>query len=541
MFIGISIIPAIGVKVINQSAQLEPVNNDWIEQQKLLASDGTERDCFGVSVSINDEFAVIGAFFDDENGEESGSAYIFKYDGESWIEEAKLLPSDGEEGERFGISVSIYGDYALIGAALDNDLGKKSGSVYVFKNDGENWFEVDKLYASDGEEYDYFGVSISIDGDYVLIGAEGDEENGHDSGSAYVFKYDGDGWVEETKLIASDGTEGDRFGYSCSLNGDYALIGAWMDYDDKDDSGDEYGSGSAYVFKYDGDGWVEQTKLLASDGEEGDMFGTSVSMGDEFAFIGAWGNDDNGTRTGSAYVFKYDGDGWVEDAKLLASDGNVGDYFGYSVSIYGNIALVGAWGDEINGHDSGSAYVFKYDGDGWVEETKLIASDGDENDIFGSTVFLNVNFAFIGAYGDDDNGLSSGAVYVFKCPNQLPNPPAIDGPNSGKTGIIYDYDFNDCVDPDGDDMTYHVEWGDDGVDEGFVASGGAFTLSHKWDRKGDYQIKAKLIDDYGAESDWATFDVNIPRTKTLFNQPFQYLFSRFTNLSPILKIIKGFK
>ena len=126
--------------------------------------------------------------------------------------------------------------------------------------------------------------------------------------------------------------------------------------------------------------------------------------------------------------------------------------------------------------------------------------------------------------------------------NRPPNKPTIDGPNSGKTGIIYDFDFNDCVDPDGDDMTYYVEWGDGVVDEGFVESGGAFTLSHKWDRKGDYQIKAKLIDDHGAESGWATFDVSIPRTKTLFNHPFQDLFSRFTNLFPILRLIlKGLR
>jgi CubicO group peptidase (beta-lactamase class C family) len=114
---------------------------------------------------------------------------------------------------------------------------------------------------------------------------------------------------------------------------------------------------------------------------------------------------------------------------------------------------------------------------------------------------------------------------------------SINGPRNGKIGIIYDYEFSDCVDPDGDDMTYHVEWGDGGVDEGFVASGGAFTLSHTWDDKGDYVIKAKLIDDYGAESDWATFDVNIPRTKTLFNHLFQDLFSRFTNLLPLLQIL----
>ncbi len=126
---------------------------------------------------------------------------------------------------------------------------------------------------------------------------------------------------------------------------------------------------------------------------------------------------------------------------------------------------------------------------------------------------------------------------TFGRDNNRPYSPLIDGPQSGGVGIIHDYDFTNCIDPDGDDMTYHVEWGDGGVDEGFVESGGAFTLSHSWSRKADYTIKAKLIDDYGAESGWAKFDVNIPRPRTSQFKLFYSLFSRFTNLFPILKIL----
>ncbi|MCH7954231.1 MAG: FG-GAP repeat protein, partial [Candidatus Marinimicrobia bacterium] len=222
--------------------------------------DGAADDQFGFSVSISGDYAVVGAYLDNDNGSDSGSAYIFKRTGTSWVQEAKLLPSDGAAFDNFGFSVSISGDYAVVGAFLDDDNGGASGSAYVFKRTGTSWAEEAKLLASDRAADDQFGVSVSISGDYAVVGAVFDDDNGDGSGSAYVFKRTGTSWAQEAKLLPSDGAAIDFFGMSVSISGDYAVVGAHRD----DDSGPE--TGSAYVFKRSGTSWAQEAKLFPSDG-----------------------------------------------------------------------------------------------------------------------------------------------------------------------------------------------------------------------------------------------------------------------------------
>ena len=371
---------------------------------KLVASDGAANDNFGnyVSISADGTTALVGAQSDDTKG----SVYVFKYDGTSWSQ-TKLVASDGAANDLFGYSVSISADgtIALVGAQSDDDKGTNSGSVYVFKYNGTSWSQQTKLVASDGAANDFFGysVSISADGTKALVGAYYDDTKG----SVYVFKYDGTSWSQQTKLVASDGAASDWFGYSVSISADgtKALVGAQND-DTK---------GSVYVFKYDGTSW-SQTKLVASDGAASDLFGNYVSISADgtIALVGAPTDDDKGTNSGSVYVFKYDGTSWSQQTKLVASDGAAGDYFGRSVSISadGTIALVGAPNDDTKG----SVYVFKYDGTSWSQQTKLIASDGAASDSFGHSVSISADgtTALIGAPNDDDKGTNSGSVYVFK-------------------------------------------------------------------------------------------------------------------------------
>ncbi len=376
---------------------------NWVQKNKLFASDGAEDDHFGASIGIWGNTVVIGAPFDDDNGSFSGSAYIFGLDGATW--EAKLLASDGEAEERFGRS-SVSGDTAVIGAPYDNDNGNYSGSAYIFRFDGANWVEEAKLLASDGAESDYFGCSVGISGDTAVIGASGDDDNGGNSGSTYIFRFDGTNWAEEAKLLASDGAAMDRFGASVSVSGDTAVIGA---------SGDTVNhSGSVYIFRFDGTSWVQEQKLTASDGAAADKFGVSVSISGDTALIGAYADDDNGNSSGSAYIFRFDGANWVQEQKLLASDGATEDYFGLPVGVSGDTAVIGAHYDDDNGSNSGSAYIFRFNGANWVQETKLLASDGAASDYFGRSVSVSGNTAVIGAYGDDDNGDLSGSAYIFR-------------------------------------------------------------------------------------------------------------------------------
>ena len=213
------------------------------------------------------------------------------------ISEVKILPIDGAPGDEFGQSVSISGDYAIVGARWDDDNGMMSGSAYIFQRDGSNWIEEQKLLATDGAEGDWFGHSVSISGDCVIVGAVGDDDYGLVSGAAYIFRREGTSWIEDQKLTSSDGAQGDNFGMSVSISGDYAILGAPFD----DDNG--MMSGSAYIFRRDSTIWLEEEKLTASDGAAEDLFGFSVSISGDYAIVGAFQDDDSGDLSGSAYIF----------------------------------------------------------------------------------------------------------------------------------------------------------------------------------------------------------------------------------------------
>jgi hypothetical protein len=277
---------------------------------------------------------------------------VFTRTGTTWTQQAKLLASDAAAGDQFGFMVAISGDTALVGANWDDDNGDKSGSVYVFTRTGTPWTQQQKLLASDGQAGDRFSLCF-LDGDTALIGAFYDDDNGVDSGSAYIFTRSGTTFTQQAKLLPSDGAADDNFGFSAFLDGDTAIIGAWQD----DDMGSN--SGSAYVFTRSGTTWTQQAKLLASDGAAGDNFGGyGLGFSGDIALIGALGDDDMGSNSGSAYVFTRTGTTWTQTQKMIALDGQAGDNFGYYTFLSGDTALIGAPNDDDNGVNSGSAYMF---------------------------------------------------------------------------------------------------------------------------------------------------------------------------------------
>jgi len=391
-----------------------------IEVAKLFAADGGEGDQFGYHVALSGDTALVGVRFDDDddNGLESGSAYVFTRSGTTWSQQARLTAADGSDRDWFGVRVALEGDTAVVPAdADDSDVnGVDSGSVYVFTRHGTTWTQQAKLTASDGAAVDLFGYSVALSGDTVLIGARFDDDDVHgdNSGSVYVFTRSGTTWSQQAKLTAADGGAGDEFGYSVALEGDTAVITA--NADDSDVNGVD--SGSAYIFTRSGTDWSQQAKLTATDGAAGDLFGVRVALAGDTALIGARLDDDdvNGVDSGSAYVFTRSGDGWSQQAKLTAADGAAGDWFGYSVALADDTALIGAGNhDGVNGVDSGSAYVFTRSGTTWSQKTKLTAADGKAGDQFGGKVAISGDAAVVGARLVDNviKGVDSGAVYVF--------------------------------------------------------------------------------------------------------------------------------
>ena len=401
----------------------EESGSDWVQVAKLLASDGAADDYFGCAVSISDDTIVVGASGDDDNGSSSGSAYVFDKPPDGWPgtlnEDAKLLPSDSEAGDWFGVSASVSGDTVVVGALWDDDNGTSSGSAYVFERPAGGWSgtlnQDAKLLASDGEADDNSGISVSVSGDTIVVGALWDDDNGNQSGSAYVFERPVGGWSgtlnQEAKLLAADGAADDSFGGSVSIFGDTVVIGA---------GGDKYNgtwSGSAYLFQDSGSGWTEIAKLRAGAGAAGDRFGQSVSISGDTVVVGAYfDRNDNGSSSGSAYVFQHSGSGWTEIAKLLAADGTTGDEFGRSVSVSGDTIVVGVHGDDDNDTDCGSAYVFQRSGSSWVQVAKLLASDSTPYARFGYSVAISGDTVVVGALYDNDNGWCSGSAYVFEKP-----------------------------------------------------------------------------------------------------------------------------
>ena len=382
------------------------------ELQKLTQSDAELNDFFGNATALQGDVALIAAPSDDnDNGFTAGSVYVFRFDGSDWVEEQKLTASDGSSYDRFGTGVAVEGDLAVAGAPRDDDNGSSSGSAYLFRFDGSTWVEEQKITASDGAPGDELGIAVALSESVVLVGARGDDES---SGSAYAYRFDGSTWVEEQKLTAADGVGGDELGIDVALSGtgNVALVGAW---------GDDGSAGSAYVFRFDGSTWMEEQKLTASDGAGEDEFGLDVALSGNgtVALIGAQGDDD---VTGSAYVYRFDGSTWVEEQKLTASDAAVFDYFGNAVAVMGDVALVGALADDDNGNNSGSVYLFRFDGREWVEDRKLKANDGSSVDNFGSSVSLTENLAVIGAHRDSPNGIQSGSAYVFDLTGELCGP-----------------------------------------------------------------------------------------------------------------------
>ncbi|MDF4222185.1 DUF5011 domain-containing protein [Maribacter sp. M208] len=359
--------------------------------QSISPSDAMIRDYFGRSVAISGNTAIVGA-----NG--NSAAYIFEKDANNnWVEIQKLQASDTSSYNDFGISVAISGNIAIVGASNTDDNGTGSGAAYIFKKDANSlWIEIQKLLPNNNESYNRFGFSVSISGEVAIIGATGDNEKGLSSGSAYIFEMEFNGsWIETAKLTAFDGGTLDMFGYAVSVSANKAIVGKYSENENN------AANGAAYIFEKDVDGnWSHIKKLTPSNNARVDYFGRSVSIFDDVAIVGTYNsylNDGNG----SAFIFEKSSSGsWNEIQKLTASNGNRYDYFGYSVAVFEDVVMVGT--NDVYGLAKNSAYIFQKETDGiWTESYNLVAEGNTGVDWFGSSVALSGSAAIGGADSRD--------------------------------------------------------------------------------------------------------------------------------------------
>jgi FG-GAP repeat/IPT/TIG domain len=359
----------------------------------------------------------------------SGAAYVFKRTGTAWAQEVYLKAPNADASDYFGYSFSISGDTVVVGAPLEDssqtiitngttastDNNKAdSGAAYVFKRTGTAWAQEAYLKAPNADASDNFGNNpISISGDTIVIGVSGEDSNQAtitagttasadnskiNSGAAYVFKRTGSTWAQEAYLKAPNADASDSFGSSISISADTVVVGANKESSNQTTitngttaSADNSAafSGAAYVFKRTGTTWAQEAYLKAPNADSSDIFGFPVSISGDTIVVGAYGEDSNQTTitngatassdnskssSGAAYVFKRLGSLWVQEAYLKAPNGDVSDYFGYSVAISGDTIAVGAKGEDSNqatitngttassdntNIDSGAVYVFR--------------------------------------------------------------------------------------------------------------------------------------------------------------------------------------
>jgi len=485
------------------------------EIPKLLASDGVAGDRLGAAVAISGDTAIVGAYLEDAGLGMlyAGAAYVYQlqHDG-TWLETQKLVASDPGAGRRFGYSVAMDGDRAIIGAIGHQWTGGwGGGAAYIFERQGDgSWLETQKLTASDGAAGDQFGISVGISGSFLIVGAYGvdhvafatvgpgdpgypfppyDPRYGQIytgmvtysySGAAYAFRRQGDGsWLQGAKLRPPQGDRGEvKFGISVAVAGGRAVVGA------------PYAStgGFAYVFEIQPNGsWHHDVTLEGWDGmAHGARFGHAVAIDGTTAMIGAYYDNLRGPASGAVYAYELQPNGdWQGTQVLTGSDSAAWHAFGNSVAISGDIAIIGAFFDSDAGPASGSAYVFARVGvSAWLEVAKLLAFDGESGDYFGSAVAFGSEYAVVGAPYDDDKGTDAGAAYVS-------GPYAVDR-------LLDLGDYNSSVLASTDTA---LAIGDSKGTVGMVEGGAACVL----EKNGDWELAATLLPPGGEAGEYDHF------------------------------------
>jgi len=358
------------------------------ETGRLEGSDATLGGFFGLSVGLGQGTAVVGSPRNTANGALSGAAYVF--DGmNGWQESGKLVPSDGSAGFLFGTSVDADGDLVIVGSEGDNVNGARSGSAHVFRRTNGSWVEEAKLVPSNGQANAFFGGTVSISESFAAVGSRFHDQVGR----VFVYQFDGSDWAEMAILSGRDGggTTGWDFGHVVTLKGDLLIVGAPYDNTGADNAG------AAYVFRYDGTQWGEEAKLQADTPESDAHFGISVATDGQRLIVGARRANGAGLDQGSAYIFEQSGGTWSQTAVLTAADGADQDEFGSAVGIDGAFVVVGAMSADGVASDTGAIYAFQESDGVWNQLVRLTTTDAAASHRLGQSIAAEATVTLSGS------------------------------------------------------------------------------------------------------------------------------------------------
>jgi hypothetical protein len=407
----------------------------FTQQGKITGVTGAPKDEIGstVALSADGNYAIVGMPGYDTTGNSMiGRAMVYVRNGATWSQQAILLASDGASTDTFGYSVDINADgtVAVVGAFTWEGAGADKdgeGAAYVYRRNGTAWAQESQLTASDATRFDKLGsaVAISGQGNHILVGAVGEDSPTStvlNNGAVYAYTYSGTAWSQTAKIRPFGDYNNDVFGLfgtSIGLNytGDVAVIGApGADTITKDE-------GTAYIFNRAGATWTKVATLVDVNSTPGDAFGTSVAIDNNASFIivGSPNADSGGVSdTGTVVVFAKYGGGWLFNQRFTPADANDSAHFGTSVTLNGGdgrVAVIGAPGDDDRGIFSGAAYVYLFGG-GWTQYAKLMPSDSAAGDNFGTS--MDISGDRLTVLGGAPNNLTKGAAYTFYDPALVP-------------------------------------------------------------------------------------------------------------------------
>lgn len=388
------------------SLPVQAAESVWVEEAKLVASDAGPSDWAGKAVAIDGKTIVVGAPFGG-----LGAAHVYSWGRAGWEQVAELVGSDTASGDRFGESVAIDGETIVVGAPFDDDTGTWSGSAYVFRRTRSGWTQDAKLTSPKAGAGDGFGASVSVEDATIVVGSPFDDRGGVDAGAGYVFSRSRGGWDPTAVLNPSGASEDASWGGAVAIDGDRIVIGPWFSFLNTERDTDP---AAVYVFTRHRGSWDETARLSGSDTVTGDTFGSAVAIDRDRIVVGARLSDAVDTNAGSAYVFSWSVSGWEETAKLLATDAEAYDRFGWSVAVDGDRAVVGAptW-DQWPSSAHGAAYVFDLSLAAPVQEALLTASDLAPGDWLGWSVGVSGDTVVAGVPLDDDVADRAGSARVF--------------------------------------------------------------------------------------------------------------------------------
>ncbi len=360
------------------------------------------------AIARDGDTIVVGSIHNGTNGLTAGAAHVYRLVGSEWVFQATLIPDDVSAQDQFGSSVAVEGDTIVVGADHQDSLGTDTGAAYVFTFDGNTWTQQAKLLPTLLHDPSFFGTAVGITDGRILVGAPGDTANGMWAGAVYEFTNDGSGWSLSQTIRPADNDSSDFFGWSISTDGSRVAIGAF----DNEPPGGPPATvpGSVYIFSRDASGWTETANLFppASSFAGTGAFGTSVDLAGDELIVGAPNSSFPGTHTGAAFVYRRVGGVWDDGTRLMpAGTLQPGDRFGEYVAIDGGVAVVDAKEGRFFPTPPGPGRVTVYTADGadWnVDSTYVGGVSGFVSySNFGVSPVLSGNTLVLGTDGQDLN------------------------------------------------------------------------------------------------------------------------------------------